>query len=100
VVLVGRTASHHVGQVRRAARIGDDPVRGHEVRKMTARPGARLISIQQIETEIGIPADSIDKLIRTGELRVVELPHVRRRFIDRLDLEAAIESWKVIATGP
>jgi hypothetical protein len=67
---------------------------------MAARPGARLLSLQQVEAEIGIPADSIEKLIKTGALPVVELPHVRRRFIDRVDLEAAIESWKVIATGP
>ena len=61
---------------------------------MSVRPGARLMPLAQVSDEIGIPVDTLDKLIRTGALPVVELPHVRRRFIDRRDLEAAIESWK------
>ena len=64
------------------------------MRKTTRRPNARLMPLGQIEEEVGIPIDTIDKLIKTGALSVVELPHVRRRFIDRRDLEAAIESWK------
>jgi len=64
------------------------------MRKMTPCVGASLLSIQQVEAEIGIPIDTIDKLIKTGALPVVELPHVRRRFVDRHDLERCIQEWK------
>ena len=64
---------------------------------MTPRPGARLLSVQQASEETGLTVDAIDKLIRTGALRAVEPPHIRRRFLDRQDLSAAIESWKTAA---
>jgi hypothetical protein len=67
------------------------------MRPMKVRPGARLISVQQASEEIGIPIDTLDKLIARGTLRVVEIPHVRRRFFDRRDLDDAIESWKTEA---
>jgi hypothetical protein len=60
---------------------------------MTPRPGARLLSMQQASDEFGLTVDALDKLIRTGELRVVEPPHIRRRFLIRQDLEQAVESW-------
>jgi hypothetical protein len=67
------------------------------MRAMKQRPGARLISVQQASEEIGLPIGAIEKLIAEGELPVVELPHIRRRFIDRRDLDTAIDSWKAVA---
>lgn len=61
---------------------------------MTSRPGARLLSFRQVEEEYGMPADSLAKLVKEGKLRVVEPPTLRRRFIDRQDLERCIEEWK------
>lgn len=67
------------------------------MRAMNPTPNARLLSVQQVSTEIGIPLDSLDKLISRGHLPVVELPGIRRRFVDRSDLEACLESWKRVA---
>lgn len=64
------------------------------MRAMTPRAGARLLSIQQASSELGLPVNTLDRLIATGALPVVELPHVRRRFLDRADLDEAIASWK------
>jgi len=61
---------------------------------MKIRSGARLLPLGQIDAEYGLPIDTLDKLIKTGALPVVELPHVRRRFVDRQDLERCIEEWK------
>lgn len=64
---------------------------------MSHRAGARLISVQQASAELGLPVNTLDRLIATGALPVVELPHVRRRFLDRADLDDAIASWKRVA---
>jgi hypothetical protein len=67
------------------------------MRAMTPRAGARLISIQQASDELGLPINTLDRLIATGALPVVELPHVRRRFLDRADIDDAITAWKRVA---
>lgn len=64
------------------------------MRAMTPRPGAKLMSIKQAEAETGLPAALIRDLIRRGALPAIEPPNIRRVFISRRDLEAAIESWK------
>jgi len=56
-----------------------------------------LLTVQQVAAETGLPLGTLTKLIETGALPVVEPPHVRRRFIDRRDLETAIEEWKRVA---
>ncbi len=63
------------------------------MRKATPRPNARLLSVPQASDEFGFTVDALDKLIRTGELRVVEPPHIRRRFLIRHELEQAVERW-------
>ncbi len=63
------------------------------MRPARSRPGARLISLRDAENEYGIPKDTLRKLIERGELRAIEPPGVRRVFLVREDVEAAIESW-------
>jgi hypothetical protein len=62
----------------------------------TSRPGAKLLSLRDAERETGLPKDSLRKLIATGALPVVELPHIRRVWIDRNDLDALIEQSKIM----
>lgn len=61
---------------------------------MNVRPNARLQPFDQISERFGLSIATLDKLVSTGELRVVEIPHVRRRLLDVGDVERAIESWK------
>ena len=61
---------------------------------MKPRPNAKLLSIRQAEEETGLPAALLRDLVKRGDLKAIEPPNVRRVFIDRRDLEAAIESWK------
>lgn len=67
------------------------------MRALKARAGARLVPISQAAQETGLALYSIEKLIARRVLRVIEVPHIRRRFLDRRELDAAIESWKVPA---
>jgi hypothetical protein len=64
------------------------------MRPTASRPNARLISLRDAEQETGLPKDTIRRLIDTGVLPVVELPHIRRIWIDRTDLDALIEDAK------
>lgn len=64
------------------------------MRATTPRPKARLLSLRDAESESGLPKDSLRKLIAEGKLAVVELPGIRRVWIDREDLNALIEDAK------
>ena len=64
---------------------------------MKSRPGARLIGIAQAEQEYGLPYGTLYALIKRGELPSVQLPGVRRLYIDRRDLERLIETSKAVA---
>ena len=65
------------------------------MRAMKARPGAKLMSIKQAEEETGLPAALLRDQIKRGELRANTPPHIRRVFVDRRDLDAALERWTV-----
>ena len=62
---------------------------------MKPRPGASLIGLAQAESEFGIPYGTLLALIKSGDLPYVQLPKRRRLYIDRAELEHAIETWKV-----
>jgi len=64
------------------------------MRPMKPRPGSRLLSLRQASDEFGLPVETLRALVINGALRAVQPPHIRRVFLDRRDLEAAIESWK------
>jgi excisionase family DNA binding protein len=59
------------------------------------KPRKRLIGLREIEAEYGVPYGTLYDLVKRGILRSVQLPGVRRIYIDRSDLEDAIQSWKV-----
>ena len=61
---------------------------------MRPRLGAKLLSIRQAEEEFGLPGALLRDLIHRGELKAIQPPCIRRLFIDRSDLSAALERWK------
>jgi excisionase family DNA binding protein len=54
----------------------------------------RLLSIKQAAAETGISEWTLRDLIATGDLPVIRPPKLRRVWIDRRDLDRALESWK------
>lgn len=64
------------------------------MRAPNPRPAARLMSLRQAEAETGIPKDSLRRLIADRRLATVELPGIRRVWIDRQDLADLIEASK------
>jgi excisionase family DNA binding protein len=52
------------------------------------------MSLRDAEAGSGIPKDSLRKLIAEGALPSVELPGIRRVFIDRADLDDLIDRHK------
>ena len=64
------------------------------MRKPTRRPTARLLPIVTATAEYGITEHGFERLISTGALRLVELPGIRRRLLDRRDIERFIEECK------
>ena len=71
-----------------------DPARVGRLKAALPRPEGRLISLRDAERYSGIPKDSIRKLIGLRKLPAVELPGVRRVWIDRADLDALIDNCK------
>ena len=65
---------------------------------MKLRPAARLIGLKQAEDEFGVPYGTLYTLIKRGDLPSVQLPGVRRLYLDRRDVERALEAWKVVAS--
>lgn len=65
---------------------------------MKSRPAARLIGLKQAEEEFGLPYGTLYALVKRGALLSVQPPGVRRIYLDRHDLECALESWKVVAS--
>jgi hypothetical protein len=63
------------------------------MRAMKSRPNAKLLSIKQAEEETGLPSCLIRDLLRRGVLEAVQPPGVRRVFVRRESLEAAISAW-------
>jgi excisionase family DNA binding protein len=60
-----------------------------------ARNGSKLLSISQITAEYGLPKSTVYELIARGVLPHVQPPGVRRFFVRREALEAAIAAWEI-----
>jgi len=54
----------------------------------------RLLSLKQAAAEFGVSVWTLRDLIGSGKLRAVQPPGIRRIWLDRRDLERAIEAWK------
>lgn len=54
----------------------------------------RLLSITEAAEELGISAWTLRDLIAAGRLKAVQPPGVRRIYLDRRDIDRAIEAWK------
>ena len=65
------------------------------MRTSTVRPGAKLISVKQAESEYGLPAALLRDLIHRGDLAAVHPPHIRRVFVVRADLERKLDVWRL-----
>ena len=61
---------------------------------MKPRPNARLVSLKNAAEEYGLPYHTLLELIQRGHLPKVQLPNSRSIYLERRDLDAAIESWK------
>ena len=61
---------------------------------MNPRPSARLVGLRQASAELGVPYGLLYRLVKSGALKAVQPPGVRRIYLDRRDLERAIELWK------
>lgn len=55
----------------------------------------RLLSISEAADELGVSAWTLRDLVASKRLRAVQPPGVRRIWIDRRDLDKAIEAWKL-----
>ena len=58
------------------------------------KPARRLINLRDAATELAVSFDSVDRMLRRGELPFVRLPSGRRR-ISREDLDTAIQRWRI-----
>jgi excisionase family DNA binding protein len=65
-----------------------------ETATTTKTATTRLLSLQQAAAELGMSVWTLRDLIGAGELRAVQPPGVRRIYLDRRDVERAIEAWK------
>ena len=54
----------------------------------------RLLTLKQAEAYSGISIWTLRDLIAAGDLPVVRPPGLRRLWLDRKDLDRAIERWK------
>jgi len=59
----------------------------------TQTPSPRLLRLPAVAAELGCSLDTLDRLIRRGQMPVVRYPSGRRR-IAREDLDRVIESWR------
>ena len=66
------------------------------MRATTQRPGAKLRSIRQAESEYGLPAGMLRDLVCRGDIAAVRPPNVRRVFILRAELERKLDSWREV----
>lgn len=57
-------------------------------------PSPRLLSLRDAATLLGISVWTLRDLVASGKLRAVQPPGIRRIWIDRRDLDKAIENWK------
>jgi excisionase family DNA binding protein len=59
----------------------------------------RLVTLQTAADELGISMWTLRDLVSSRNLKTVQPPGVRRIWIDRRDLDQAIESWKSSETS-
>ena len=59
----------------------------------TQTPSPRLLRLPAVAAELGCSLDTLDRLIRRGQIPVVRMPSGRRR-IAREDLDLTIASWR------
>jgi hypothetical protein len=67
------------------------------VRPTKTRPNARLLTVRQASDEIGLPEDSIRRPVAAGDLTAVRPPNINRVYVDRRELDAVVDRWKVFA---
>jgi excisionase family DNA binding protein len=65
---------------------------------MKPRPGGRLISLRNGSDETGLAYHTVYELVQNGHLPAVRLPNSRSIYVDRRDLEKALESWKQVGS--
>ena len=54
----------------------------------------RLLGLKEAAAELGISVWTLRDLIGGGQIKAVQPPGVRRIWIDRRDIDRAIEAWK------
>lgn len=54
----------------------------------------RLLGLKEAAAELGISIWTLRDLIGDGQIKAVQPPGVRRIWIDRRDIDRAIEAWK------
>jgi excisionase family DNA binding protein len=59
----------------------------------TAAGARRLLSIRSVADELAVSTDTLDRVVRRGDIPIVRLPSGRRR-VAREDLDRVIEDWK------
>lgn len=69
-------------------------VSGGRPARPTNAATTRLLSLKDASAELGISAWTLRDLIGSGQLKAVQPPGVRRIYLDRKDVDAAIERWK------
>ena len=58
------------------------------------RSPRRLLDLHAVADELSCSVDTVDRLLRRGDLAFIRLPGGRRR-VDRADLDSAVERWRV-----
>jgi excisionase family DNA binding protein len=64
------------------------------VQALSTAVDRRLLSLKEAEEYSGISIWTLRDLIASGDLPAVRPPGLRRVWVDRKDLDRAIESWK------
>jgi excisionase family DNA binding protein len=58
------------------------------------KPIRRLLDLHAVADELSCSVDTVDRMLRRGEIAFIRMPGGRRR-VAREALDAAIENWKV-----
>lgn len=73
---------------------GDSPRSTRTPKRFVPSPSSRLVTLKVAAAELGMSVWTLRDLIGGGQLRAVQPPGMRRIWIDRRDLDKAIEAWK------
>lgn len=66
----------------------------HQFQNAIASTPARLLNLRDAAQELGISLWTLRDLVASGKIKAVKPPGVRRIWIDRRDIDKAIEAWK------